>query len=232
MAATRLSVIMPALDEGAVIARTLADLQPLRAQGGEIIVVDGGSRDATADAAAPLADQVLRAAAGRARQMNAGAAAAHGDALLFLHADTHLPAGAERHIVGALADHVWGRFDVRLSGQRRIFRVIERMMNLRSRITGIATGDQALFVRRDLFERLDGFADLALMEDIELSRRLRREGRPACLKTRAETASRRWEAHGVWRVVVRMWALRLAYSVGADPQRLARHYGRGDHDPS
>lgn len=232
MAATRVSVIVPVLDEAAIIAQTLAGMQGLRARGCEVIVADGGSSDATITLAAPLADRIISASAGRARQMNAGAAAAGGDSLLFVHADTRLPPAADRLIGAALADRVWGRFDVRLSGSRPVFRVIERMMNLRSRVTGIATGDQAMFVRRDVFERLGGFALVPLMEDIDLSRRLRTVGRPACLKPPVETATRRWETHGVWRVILQMWALRMGYLLGVSPQRLARRYHPSGHDPS
>lgn len=222
---TALSIIVPVLDEAAGIAATLQALAPLRAAGHEVIVVDGGSRDATAALAAPLADAVLRSERGRARQMNTGAAAARGAVLLFLHADTLLPPQADARLLQAVAGGAgWGRFDVRISGQSRWLPVVARLMNLRSRLTGIATGDQAIFVRAELFRQLGGFAPQPLMEDIELSRRLRRTGRPACLTERVLTSGRRWESRGVWRTIVLMWLLRWRYWRGAAPETLARAY--------
>jgi rSAM/selenodomain-associated transferase 2 len=222
---SRLSIVVPVLDEADGIAAALDALQPLRAQGAEVIVVDGGSRDGTAALAESGADRVIVSAAGRARQQNAGARAAEGEVLLFLHVDTRLPAGASLLIDYALSGGAaWGRFDVRLSGSRPEFRAIERMISLRSRLTGIATGDQGIFVRRDLFERVGGFPELPLMEDVALSRLLRRAGRPACLRARVVTSSRRWEARGIWRTVALMWRLRLEYWLGVDPVRLAARY--------
>lgn len=222
----RLSIVVPTLDEAAGIAAALAALQPLRAAGHEVIVVDGGSRDATPALAQPLADRVLAAPPGRAVQMNAGARAAAGDVLVFLHADSRLPAGAAAAIARALAGGArWGRFDVTIAGRPRILRVVAAMMNLRSRLTGIATGDQGIFVERALFAAAGGYAQIPLMEDIALSKSLkRRGGRPACLRERITTSGRRWEAHGPWRTIVTMWRLRAAYALGADPARLAREY--------
>jgi rSAM/selenodomain-associated transferase 2 len=217
----RISIVVPVLDEAACIVACLQPLQSLRAAGHEVIVVDGGSRDASAELAAPLADRVLRAPRGRALQMNAGARAARGEVLLFLHADTRLPADAARAV---LARGEWGRFDVEIEGRHALLPLIARLMNLRSRLTGIATGDQAIFVRRALFERLGGYAGIPLMEDIELSRRLRRVAPPVCLRLRAVTSGRRWETRGVLRTVLLMWRLRLAYFLGADPRRLAERY--------
>lgn len=221
-----LSVIIPTLNEAAGIDRTLRAVQALRTWGHEIIVVDGGSLDATVDVAAPLADKIIRAAHGRARQMNAGAAIAHGDILVFLHADTRLPGDADRAIAKALRkkQRQWGRFDIRLSGRHPLLRVVERAMNLRSRLTGISTGDQAIFVRRCVFEQVGGFADIPLMEDIALSRVLRRLSRPVRINKKAITSSRRWEQQGIVRTIVKMWVLRLRYFLGADPAMLARHY--------
>jgi rSAM/selenodomain-associated transferase 2 len=221
----RLSIIIPVLNEASGIVSLLQRLAPLRQRGAEIIVVDGGSGDGTAALAAPHADQVLTTLSGRARQMHAGAQAAAGGALLFLHADTVLPPDADLLIVQALRQHAWGRFDVRLDGAHPMFRVIETMMNLRSRITGIATGDQAIFIRRDAYEALGGFAQQPLMEDIEFSRRARRLSHPACLTQPVHTSARRWERHGIWRTIFLMWRLRLAYFLGADPRRLALAYG-------
>jgi rSAM/selenodomain-associated transferase 2 len=221
----RLSIVVPVLDEAAGITATLQALAPLRAAGHELIVVDGGSRDDTAARAAPWADRVLQAPRGRARQMNAGAAVAGGEVLLFLHADTKLPPQADEAVAQALGrGHVWGRFDVRISGRSRWFGPIAALMNLRSRLTGIATGDQAIFVTRAQFQALGGFADQPLMEDIELSRRLRAVGPPACLRERVLTSGRRWETHGVWRTIVLMWRLRWRYWRGESPEMLARAY--------
>lgn len=226
-AAAGLSIIVPALNEAGTIAETLALLQPLRRRAVELIVVDGGSTDRTAQVAGPLASRVVRSPKGRAVQMNTGARTATGEILLFLHADTILPAGADRRVAEAIeAGAVWGRFDVRLSGRHPLLRVVETFMNGRSRLTGIATGDQALFVRRDGFERVGGFPEIPLMEDLALSKALKRLGRPACLWARVTTSSRRWEEHGILRTILLMWWLRLRYFLGADPAQLARIYYR------
>jgi rSAM/selenodomain-associated transferase 2 len=221
-----LSIVVPTLDEAAVIVSQLQALQALRARGHEVIVVDGGSRDGTAGLAQSLADRVLEAPRGRAVQMNAGARAASGDVLLFLHADTRLPEDADARVLEALAAPRagWGRFDVRISGTHPLLPVVASAMNLRSRLTGIATGDQAIFVRRSLFEAVGGFPEIALMEDIALSATLRAHARPRCLRSRVTTSGRRWEKHGVLRTVLTMWRLRLAYFLGAAPARLARDY--------
>ena len=222
----KLSVVVPALNEAGGIVTALLPLQPWRNVGHEVIVVDGGSADDTRERAEPLADRVLVAPRGRARQMNAGAIVSGGDVLCFLHADTVMPDAGAALILRAVQrqGRLWGRFDVRLSGSHRLLRVVERLMNLRSRLTGMATGDQAMFVRRALFEAVGGFPDIALMEDIALSRRLKRYGRPACLRVPVATSSRRWEAQGVIRTIVLMWRLRLAYFLGADPNELALRY--------
>ncbi len=222
----RLSVIIPALNEAGQLPALLSELAALREPGDEIIVVDGGSTDDTLKWARAGADRVLSAPAGRARQMNAGSAEAHGDVVWFLHADTRVSAAAmaaARQIEGA--GRAWGRFRVRLSGRRPMFRVIETMMNTRSCLTGIATGDQGICVTRAALRRVGGVPDIPLMEDIEWSRRLKRVvGRPACIKTVLVTSSRRWEERGLWRTVFLMWRLRLAYWAGMDPATLARWY--------
>jgi rSAM/selenodomain-associated transferase 2 len=197
----RLSIIIPVLNEAAGIAPLLLRLAPLREQGAQLVVVDGGSSDDTA------------------------ALAASGDTLLFLHADTLLPRGADALIGAALRRHAWGRFDVALDGAHPMFRVIAAMMNLRSRLTAIATGDQAIFMRRAFYLQAGGFPQLALMEDIAFCKRARRLARPACLRQRVLTSARRWEKNGIWRTILLMWRLRLAYFMGADPERLARQYG-------
>jgi len=226
--AARLSVVVPVLDEAAGIAATLGRLAPLRAAGHEVVVVDGGSRDATAALAAPLADRVFAAPRGRASQMNAGAAVATGEVLLFLHADTRLPDRADRVVLDGLAasGRAWGRFDVRIDGAHPLLRLVGALMNRRSRWTGIATGDQAMFVRRDAFDAVGGFPPLALMEDVALSARLKRVSPPLCIAEPAITSGRRWESCGVVRTILLMWWLRLRYFFGASPERLARTYHR------
>jgi len=221
----QLSIIVPALNEAGCIRELLRQLQALRAQGHEVIVVDGGSCDATVALAQPLVDQLLPAPAGRALQMNIGAQAARGRVLWFVHADTRVPETAAPVIIESVAHAAgWGRFDVRLSGDRLLLRLVERMMNWRSRFTGIATGDQGIFVTRELFERVGGFTAMPLMEDIDLSRRLKREQRPLCLRDTLTSSSRRWEQKGIVRTIALMWVLRLAYFLGVPPARLAMHY--------
>jgi len=225
----KFSIVMPVLDEAAEIEPALQALAPYRRRGVEVVVVDGGSRDGTPELARPLADRVLSAARGRAAQMNAGAAAAAGDVLLFLHADTRLPENADHLVLDGLARSakVWGRFDVRIEGGG-ILSAVAAMMNLRSRLTGIATGDQAMFVTRAAFQAAGGFPPIALMEDVALSARLKRLGRPLALRARATTSARRWRTRGTLRTVLLMWRLRLAFFLGADPAKLARAYGYAD----
>ena len=219
---------MPSLNEADGIGAALDALRPLRERGHEVIVADGGSTDGTREYAAPGADRVLAAPRGRARQMNAGAEVATGDVLVFLHADTKLPPEADRAVFEALGRRPgWGSFAVRLSGVHPAFRVIERMISLRSRLSGIATGDQAIFVARDLFRSAGGFVDIALLEDVELCRRLRRIARPVRPRAPVVTSSRRWEAGGIARTTVLMWWIRGAYALGVNPDRLARHYRFG-----
>lgn len=217
---------MPCLNEADTLVAALDALEPLRQRGAEVIVVDGGSSDATLTLAQSRADVALAGARGRALQMNAGAAHATGDILLFLHADTTLPENADVLVREGLArtGASWGRFDVTIRGSHPLLRVVSCAMNLRSRVTGIATGDQALFVTRSLFERIGRYPGIALMEDVALSKKLRRGSAPLCLRARVTTSGRRWEKHGVLRTVLLMWRLRLAYSLGADPDTLALRY--------
>ena len=227
-----LCVVVPVLNESEHLARHLNALQAFRQRGVRLIVVDGGSEDATLAIARKHADLALVAPRGRAAQMNAGAAACTEEILLFLHADTRLPANADALVQRAvLGPCAWGRFDVHIDSPRPLLRVVETMMNLRSRWSGIATGDQAMFVRRDEFQAVGGFPDLALMEDLALSRLLKRHGPPACLRETVTTSARRWERHGVWRTILLMWRLRAAYFFGADPARLALRYGTHPRQP-
>jgi rSAM/selenodomain-associated transferase 2 len=224
-AGATLSIVVPALDEADGIVATLVALAPLRRRGHQVIVVDGGSSDGTVSLARRHADVVIEAPRGRARQMNAGAALAGGGALLFLHADTVLLPDADETVLQALGSGFdWGRFDVQIDGRSPMLTVVAALMNLRSRWSGIATGDQAIFVRRSTFEAIHGFPDQPLMEDVELSKRLLRVGRPACLRARATTSGRRWEARGVWRTILLMWRLRWRYWRGEPAEVLARAY--------
>jgi rSAM/selenodomain-associated transferase 2 len=225
---SRLSIIIPALNEAVGLCERLLDLQGLRAQGHETLVIDGGSSDGTVDIAKPLVDQLDGAERGRAKQMNQGARLARGDILVFLHADTSLPMDAAELICRGLSEqkHVWGRFDVRISGQHPGLRWVATCMNWRSRLSGIATGDQALFVRKEIFWDVGGYPDLPLMEDIALSKRLRTmHGMPLCLHATVTTSGRRWEQHGLLRTILLMWTLRCAYFCGVRPSLLARAYG-------
>lgn len=221
----KLSIVMPVLDEADGIVEALTALAPLRARGVEVAVVDGGSSDATVALARPLTDLLVTAPRGRGRQMNAGAAACHGDVLLFLHADTRLPPDADALIRDGFArtGRIWGRFDVQIAGPHRLFPAIATLMNLRSRLTGIATGDQAIFMTLAAFG--PGFPDIPLMEDIAMTKRLKRIGRPLCIAVPVITSGRRWEKHGVMKTILLMWWLRFAYFLGANPARLARSYG-------
>ena len=223
----RVSIVVPALDEADGIAATLVPLQPLRAAGHEVVVVDGGSADATLAIARPLADLAFAATRGRAAQMNAGAAAATGDVLMFLHADTRLPDDAIGLVTARLREQRrrWGRFDVAIEGRSRALSAVAATMNLRSRLTGIATGDQTLFVERPLFEAAGGFPRQPLMEDVEFSRRLKRTGgRPLCLRAKVVTSGRRWDRRGVARTIAEMWRLRLAHWRGVNAEALVAQY--------
>ena len=222
----RLSIVIPVLNEAARLPALLAALQPLRTRGAELIVADGGSGDCSRELAAPFVDRLVEAPRGRARQMNAGAAESRGEVLLFLHADTTLPPEADALVLQAVqAGAAWGRFDVRIDGRSRWLPIVGFLMNRRSRWTGIATGDQAMFVRRAVFEQLGHFPDQPLMEDIELSKRLLAAGhRPACLRKRVTTSGRRWDERGPLRTIVLMWQLRWRYWRGASAQAIWEAY--------
>jgi rSAM/selenodomain-associated transferase 2 len=224
----KVSVIIPVLNEESAMREKLPTMQWVRETGHELIVVDGGSIDDSFGVAQKYADTAITSSRGRAAQMNAGASIASGEVLLFLHVDTVLPADGIKDILASCSNdkgkRTWGRFDVRLSGSHFMFRVIETLMNFRSRISGIATGDQAIFINKDLFERVGGYKEIPLMEDVEISRRLKKNSRPVCIKDRVITSSRRWETSGICRTVFLMWRLRLSYWLGADPLQLEKQY--------
>jgi rSAM/selenodomain-associated transferase 2 len=222
---TRLSVVVPMLNEESVIGETLVALRT-SAPDAEIIVVDGGSVDRCADVARKLADRIIATSRGRARQMNAGAALGGGDILAFVHADTRVPPTFEKDILDALGESgvVGGRFDIELDDPSFVYRLIGNLISLRSRISRTATGDQAIFVRRAVFEALGGFPDLELCEDLDFSRRLKRAGKVACLDSRVTTSARRWRHDGLARTVLRMWAIRALYLLGVSPSRLKQIY--------
>jgi rSAM/selenodomain-associated transferase 2 len=224
--APSLSVIIPVLNEAPGIRESVQHLAALRSRGVEVLLVDGGSEDDTVMLAAPYVDGILHSRRGRAQQMNTGALASRGDVLLFLHADTLLPDNADQLILDGLrrTGKTWGRFDVRITGTSRMLPAIATLMNLRSRLSGIATGDQAIFVRRDTFSAIGGFPQQDLMEDIEISRRLKRHSHPLCLRHRVSTSGRRWEKHGVWRTIALMWRLRFQYWLGTPAKKLAEKY--------
>lgn len=219
-----ISVVLPVLNEEQSIRGTLQSL--IRLTPYEIIVVDGGSRDRTLEICKEFAVDVMHAERGRARQMNVGARRASGEVLLFLHADTRLPQSALNDIAAALSDsrYLGGRFDVELEGAHWMLKIVGTLINYRSRATKIATGDQALFVRREVFDRMGGFPDIPLMEDIGFCRALKRIGGVACLRSRVITSARRWERDGVWRTIFKMWSLKVCYLAGVSPIRLKRFY--------
>lgn len=222
----QLSIIIPVLNEAGALPGLLDHLLPLRAAGAEVVVVDGGSEDGSQQIASRAGAQVICAERGRARQMNAGASAVHGEILLFLHADTLLPPCAGQAIQAALrrSAYAWGHFDVRIDGRSPMLRVVAGLMNWRSRLSGIATGDQAMFMTRRAFDAVGGFPDQPLMEDIELSKRLLARSAPICLAERVVTSGRRWEARGVWKTIWLMWRLRWCYWRGVPASELARLY--------
>jgi len=222
----KLSIIVPVFNEAGTIISFLEPLQRLRERGHELIIVDGGSNDETPVLAKPLSDKCVTAKKGRAAQMNLGALVASGEVYMFLHADTLLPVNSDNFVEKAMVKtkRKWGRFNIKLSGKGITLRLIGWLMNLRSRLTGIATGDQCIFVEAETFKQIGGFKNIPLMEDIAFSKALKKVSRPICLKQKALTSSRRWEQYGVWRTIFLMWKLRWAYFRGVDPKKLAAKY--------
>jgi len=220
----QLSIVVPMLNEADQLPDLLEHLSPLSSQGAEVIVVDGGSGDGSAAMVRAAGFHVIESSPGRARQMNVGARASRGDILLFLHADTRLPEGAMMAIEQAMHLHHWGRFDVRISGRPSTLRLVASLMNWRSRLSSIATGDHGIFVRRSVFDSLGGYPEEPLMEDIDICRALKRIGKPACLALRVSTSGRRWEQRGVWRTILLMWWLRWRHWLGAPVKEIAKAY--------
>ncbi len=220
----RFSIIIPTLNESSnlcyALEQLLDSIECLSEV--EIMISDGGSSDDTIQLATQYPVKLINAAKGRARQMNAGAQHSTGDWLVFLHADTRLPDNWMALI--ARTESTWGRFDIRLSGSHWMLRIIEKAINLRSRKTSIATGDQALFFQRDFFNQLGGFPDIPLMEDIAMSSQARKISTPACIRQVAITSSRRWEQNGILRTILLMWMIRFAYWLGVKPDTLRRIY--------
>ena len=227
-------MIIPALDEEASIARVIRSCR--EAGPCEVVVVDGGSRDRTVEIARGEADAVIAAPRGRAAQMNAGAAVARGEVLLFLHADTLLPGRSVPAVLDALQDPevIGGAFRVRLAASpgagryvRATLGVTGRMIGARAAVSRSYSGDQAIFARAEAFRAVGGFPEIPLMEDVELSRRMRRAGKTVLLPLRVETSGRRWEAWGPLRTVLFMWRLRIGHLLGRTPSRCADAYRRG-----
>jgi len=223
----KFSIIIPTLNEEQTIASCLFPLQALR-NNCEIIIVDATENQPVINfPLAHLADTIISSAKGRARQMNIGASHANGEILIFLHADTYLPENALQLIEQHLGSRQWGRFDIRLSGDHFMLKVIAWMMNRRSRLTGIATGDQVIFATKEAFATVGHYPEIALMEDIALSKALKKISPPICLNAKATSSGRRWERYGIYRTILLMWSLRLRYCFGTDPQSLAALYCRG-----
>lgn len=219
-----ISIIIPTLNEEATIQPLLQQLQVCRQQGHEVIVVDGGSNDETVSISKSLADKVISSEAGRATQMNNGAKQSTNNILWFLHADTLIPSNVIESIQESLIKNNWGRFNIKLSGSHFLFRIIEKMINLRSCVSGIATGDQGIFVKRELFESVNGYSEIPLMEDVELSKKLKKVSSPVCIKEMLTTSSRRWEQRGILSTVLLMWRLRFLYWLGVSATKLTTLY--------
>lgn len=219
-----ISIIIPVLNEEQSVKSLLQQLQTCRQQGHEVIVVDGGSNDETVSVSKPLADKVITSGYGRAKQMNKGVAESINEVLWFLHADTSIPKNAIETIQESLSKNDWGRFNIKLSGSHFLFRIIEKMINIRSCLSGIATGDQGIFVKRKMFKSIGGYSEIPLMEDVALSNKLKNVSRPVCVKETLTTSSRRWEKNGIITTILLMWYLRFLYWIGVSPNTLAKLY--------
>lgn len=237
----KLSIVIPLLNEADNLPKLMGHLAHLNPAPYQVILVDGGSTDNSVAIAKELIEslidsspsvisgqvidwQIIESAAGRALQMNAGAELATGDVLLFLHADTQLPNHAIADITSAVRQAAWGRFDVRLDSSAWMLKVVSQMINWRSRFSGIATGDQAIFIKKPLFEQLGGYPQQPLMEDIELCKRLKAIGKPACLRSKVITSARRWQQYGTWRTIGLMWHLRFDYWRGVSADNIKQRY--------
>lgn len=221
-----LSIIIPTFNEQKNIRDLLRLLQPVRDCGAELIVVDGGSTDSSCEVAEPLCDHLIHSERGRAMQMNAGAAIANGELLWFLHADS-IPSDAVFDRLQKICDsgeHIWGRFNISMSGSHFLLKIVAFMMNIRSWVTGIATGDQGIFIHRNLFEEVNGFSNISLMEDISMCSELKKIKMPFCCREKLVTSSRKWEEKGVFRTIVLMWWIRFAYAMGRNPKKLHQQY--------
>ena len=219
-----ISIIIPVLNEEDSIKELLLQLQPYRKQGHEVIVADGGSDDKTISISTTLADKVIQSQPGRALQMNKGADNSGNEILWFLHADTIIPENAIEEIQNALNKSDWGRFNIKLSGSHILFRIVETMMNIRSCVFAIATGDQGIFVKRTIFKQVNEYSNIPLMEDVELCKKLKKVSKPVCLKETLITSSRRWEKNGISTTILLMWKLRFLYWLGVSPEYLAKQY--------
>ncbi len=221
-----LSIIVPVLNQSRTMIDTMSALKPFRQRGAEIIVVDGGSDDDTAVLAHPFADRVVKGPRGRAAQMNEGAKVASGFIFLFLPTDTTLPADADTQVmIGRARDtSVWGRFDMRLTGRHPLLPIVARLLNRRSRSSGIASCEQAIFVQRETFFRIGGFTDIPVMEDVEISKRLRAISPPICVTSRVTVPAKRFDRDGLWTTLRTMWIMRLRYRMGMKPEEILKRY--------
>ena len=219
-----ISIIIPVLNEEQSVKALLQQLQIYRQQGHEVIVVDGGSHDETVSISKPLADKVIMSESGRARQMNKGVAESTNEVLWFLHADTSIPENVIETIQESLNKYEWGRFNIKLSGSNFLFRIIENMINIRSCLSCVATGDQGIFIKRNTFDSIGGYPEIPLMEDVALSKKLKTISQPACIKETLTTSSRRWEKKGIIKTILLMWYLRFLYWIGVTPAKLAKLY--------
>ncbi len=219
-----IAIVIPVRNEAAMLPQALQRLKALQGVD-EIVFVDGESSDGSAALIQAAGFICLLSTAGRAKQMNMGTAQTKSEIILYLHVDTAI---SSSHISDIKKTYnqafAYGRFDVSLSNKRLTYRIISFFINLRSCLSKVATGDQGIFVRRTMFEAVGGYPEIPLMEDIALTKALRRKGKVLCLRNKLETSSRRWEQHGVMRTVWLMWKLRFLYWLGVSPEKLAGMY--------